>query len=55
MFDVPILLRHGVGIHHAGLLPKCRLLVEKLTACGLLKVGSDLPLFKFHNPRHCRA
>ena len=43
MFDVPILLRHGVGIHHAGLLPKYRLLVEKLTACGLLKVvgGTD--------------
>jgi len=37
------LLRHGVGIHHAGLLPKYRLLVEKLTARGLLKVvcGTD--------------
>ena len=36
-------LRHGVGIHHAGLLPKCRLLVEKLTARSLLKVvcGTD--------------
>jgi superfamily II RNA helicase len=32
------LLRHGVGIHHAGLLPKYRLLVEKLTARSLLKV-----------------
>ena len=32
------ILRHGVGIHHAGLLPKYRLLVGKLTACGLLKV-----------------
>ena len=42
MFDVPS-LRHGVGIHHAGLLPKCRLLVEKLTARSLLKVvcGTD--------------
>ena len=42
MFDVPS-LRHGVGIHHAGLLPKYRLLVEKLTARGLLKVvcGTD--------------
>ena len=42
MFDV-LSLRHGVGIHHAGLLPKCRLLVEKLTARGLLKVvcGTD--------------
>jgi superfamily II RNA helicase len=36
-------LRHGVGIHHAGLLPKYRLLVERLTAKGLLKVvcGTD--------------
>jgi superfamily II RNA helicase len=43
MLDVPILLRHGVGIHHAGLLPKYRLLVEKLTARGRLKVvcGTD--------------
>jgi superfamily II RNA helicase len=37
------IIRHGVGIHHAGLLPKYRLLVEKLTAKGLLKVvcGTD--------------
>ena len=37
------ILRHGVGIHHAGLMPKYRLLVEKLTARGLLKVvcGTD--------------
>ncbi|MFD2303875.1 DEAD/DEAH box helicase [Roseibacillus ishigakijimensis] len=36
-------LRHGVGLHHAGLLPKYRLLVEKLTQRGLLKVicGTD--------------
>ena len=34
----PSSLRHGVGIHHAGLLPKYRLLVEKLTARSLLKV-----------------
>jgi superfamily II RNA helicase len=36
-------LRHGVGIHHAGLLPKYRLLVEKLAQRGLLKiiVGTD--------------
>ena len=39
----PKLFRHGVGIHHAGLLPKYRLLVEKLTARSLLKVvcGTD--------------
>jgi len=37
------LLRHGVGIHHAGLLPKYRVLVEKLAQKGLLKVicGTD--------------
>ncbi len=36
-------LRHGVGLHHAGLLPKYRLLVEKLAQKGLLKVicGTD--------------
>jgi superfamily II RNA helicase len=36
-------LRHGIGIHHAGLLPKYRVLVEKLAQRGLLKVicGTD--------------
>ncbi len=36
-------IRHGVGIHHAGLLPKYRLIVEKLAQRGLLKVicGTD--------------
>jgi superfamily II RNA helicase len=36
-------VRHGVGVHHAGLLPKYRLLVEKLAQEGLLKVicGTD--------------
>jgi len=36
-------LRNGIGIHHAGLLPKYRILVEKLTQQGLLKVicGTD--------------
>src|SRR6188472_3782707 len=37
------LVRHGIGVHHAGLLPKYRLLVEKLAQAGLLKVicGTD--------------
>jgi superfamily II RNA helicase len=41
--EISKLLRHGIGIHHAGLLPKYRLLVEKLTQRGLLKVicGTD--------------
>ena len=36
-------LRHGVGLHHAGLLPKYRVLVEQLAQTGLLKVicGTD--------------
>ncbi|PZR52305.1 DUF3516 domain-containing protein [Xylanimonas oleitrophica] len=36
-------LRHGVGVHHAGMLPKYRRLVERLTQRGLLKVvcGTD--------------
>ncbi|HTL24263.1 MAG TPA: DUF3516 domain-containing protein, partial [Mycobacteriales bacterium] len=37
------LVRHGVGVHHAGMLPKYRRLVEQLTQAGLLKVvcGTD--------------
>ena len=36
-------LRQGIGIHHAGLLPKYRILVEQLAQRGLLKVicGTD--------------
>lgn len=36
-------LRHGVGVHHAGMLPKYRRVVERLTQKGLLKVvcGTD--------------
>lgn len=36
-------LRHGVGVHHAGMLPKYRRLVEQLAQSGLLKVicGTD--------------
>lgn len=48
-FDTPYgkelqrFVRHGIGLHHAGLLPKYRLLVEKLAQQGLLKVisGTD--------------
>jgi superfamily II RNA helicase len=41
--DVKKYLSAGIGIHHAGLLPKYRLLVEKLAQEGLLKVicGTD--------------
>jgi superfamily II RNA helicase len=37
------LVRHGIGVHHAGMLPKYRRLVETLTQAGLLKVicGTD--------------
>ncbi|MCP5025065.1 MAG: DUF3516 domain-containing protein [Actinomycetia bacterium] len=48
-FDSPIgtdlrrWVHHGIGIHHAGLLPKYRLLVEKLAQAGHLKLiaGTD--------------
>ncbi len=41
--EVQKLLRHGIAVHHAGLLPRYRLLVEKLAQQGLLKVicGTD--------------
>lgn len=41
--DVHRFVRAGIGIHHAGLLPKYRLLVERLAQQGLLKVicGTD--------------
>jgi len=38
--DVARFLRHGIGLHHAGLLPRYRLTVEKLAQGGLLKVVS---------------
>jgi superfamily II RNA helicase len=36
-------VRHGIGVHHAGMLPKYRLLIERLAQEGLLKVicGTD--------------
>lgn len=36
-------LKHGIGLHHGGLLPKYRLVVERLSRKGLLKVisGTD--------------
>ena len=41
--DVKRFLGFGVGVHHAGLLPKYRLLVEQLAQQGLLRVifGTD--------------
>lgn len=41
--DIKRWLRQGIGLHHAGLLPKYRILVEKLAQQGLLKVicGTD--------------
>ncbi len=36
-------IRHGLGLHHAGLLPKYRILIERLAQQGLLKIifGTD--------------
>jgi superfamily II RNA helicase len=41
--DVRKWLKQGIGVHHAGLLPKYRVLVEQLAQRGLLKVicGTD--------------
>ncbi len=41
--DIKKWLRHGIGVHHAGLLPKYRVLIEQLAQKGLLKVicGTD--------------
>ena len=37
------LLHHGIGVHHGGMLPKYRRLVERLTKSGMLRVvvGTD--------------
>ncbi len=41
--DIKRWLRHGIGVHHAGMLPKYRILVESLAQRGLLKLicGTD--------------
>ncbi len=41
--EIKKLLRSGIGLHHAGLLPKYRVLIEKLAQQGLLKLicGTD--------------
>lgn len=41
--DFARLIKHGIGLHHAGLLPRYRILVEKLAQKGLLKIicGTD--------------
>jgi len=41
--DLRRILGHGIGVHHAGLLPRYRLLVERLAGRGLLNVicGTD--------------
>jgi len=41
--DLKRWLRHGIGVHHAGMLPRYRILVESLAQEGLLKIicGTD--------------
>ena len=41
--EIQRVLKHGIGLHHAGLLPKYRILVERLAQQGLLKIisGTD--------------
>ncbi len=38
--DLARLLRNGVGVHHAGMLPRYRRLVERLTQRGVLRIVS---------------
>jgi superfamily II RNA helicase len=61
--EIKKLLRHGVGVHHAGLLPKYRLLVERLAQKGLLKVicgtdtlgvGVNVPIRTVHFTKLCK-
>jgi superfamily II RNA helicase len=41
--DIRRWLKHGIGVHHAGLLPKYRVLIEQLAQKGLLRIicGTD--------------
>lgn len=41
--EIKKLVRHGIGLHHAGILPKYRRLVERLAQRGMLKIiaGTD--------------
>jgi hypothetical protein len=41
--DIRRWIRQGIGLHHAGLLPKYRILAEKIAQMGLLKIicGTD--------------
>jgi superfamily II DNA/RNA helicase len=41
--DFSRFIRHGIGVHHAGLLPKYRRVVERLAGAGLIQVisGTD--------------
>ena len=41
--DIQRFVKAGIGVHHAGMLPKYRLLVERLAGAGLLKLicGTD--------------
>ncbi len=41
--EIKKLIRHGVGLHHAGILPKYRSVVERLAQRGLLEIiaGTD--------------
>jgi superfamily II RNA helicase len=41
--DISRFVKAGIGVHHAGMLPKYRLLVERLAGAGLLKLicGTD--------------
>ncbi len=42
------LVRSGIGVHHAGMLPRYRRLVEQLAQTGLLKVICGTDTLEFH-------
>src|SRR5436190_9628955 len=61
--DVRKWLKQGIGVHHAGLLPKYRVLIEQLAQRGLLKVicgtdtlgvGMNVPILTGLSTRLCQ-
>lgn len=47
------MLKRGIGVHHAGLLPIMKEVVEMLFCRGLIKVPSPLPPPSFPEPSPC--
>ena len=63
LYELILRLRHGIGLHHAGLFPKYCVLIEQLAQKGLLKVicgtdtlevGINVPLRTVFFTRFCK-